>query len=236
MPNRTPGQRRRDLYARLIGGPVAPPINPTPTALPPDPDLQRGLLASTNQRAADIGAVDAEERDYRRQTGIRTNDDGTLALDFGDPRSRAYALQSQWQKAKTMRQQNSGWNMYSGGYQDAIAQEQQGETTDYANLLADAQAKAAAAAARRQQAYGDQEQRDTDLVSAFRDRLSEAPNDATSPNRSVGVNPDGSSVRTGQDGVNPKTGAAYIVWHDRKGRAYHIYQNGKRVRMRAKDK
>lgn len=226
----------RDIFGKRIGTPVTAPASPTPSALPPDPQLRRSLLASTNQRAATLAALDAQDRELRRSVGLRTNDDGTTALDFGDPRSRAYALQQQWQKAKTMRQQNSGWNMFSGGYQDAINAEQQGETTDYANLLGEAQAKIAELGAQRTQAYADQETRDTDLVSAFRDRLSEDVNDATSSNRSVGINPDGSSVTTGQSGVNNKTGAAFILWHDSKGRAYHVYANGKRVRMRNKDK
>jgi hypothetical protein len=226
----------RDVFGRRIGTPAAPPLNPAPQPLPPDPNLQRGLMASQNQRATTLGAIDAEDRDYRRNTGLTTGADGTLALDFGDPRSRAYALQAQWQKAKTVRKQGAGWNMYSGGFQDELANDAASETSAYADLLAGAQSQVAALNARRQQAYADQETRDSDLVSAYRDSLSADVNDATSPNRSVGVNPDGSSRTSGQGGVSHATGAPFVLWHDSKGRAYHVYKNGKRVRMPAKDK
>jgi hypothetical protein len=61
------------------------------------------------------------------------------------------------------------------------------------------------------------------------------PNDSTVSDRTVGVNPDGSAVTTGQAGVNSK-GQPYMVWFSGKGEAYHIYGDGHRVRMKAKDK
>lgn len=226
----------RAVFGRSIGTPAQPAVKPAPQALPPDPMLQRSLLASQNQRAASLGAIDVEERDFRRTTGLRNNEDGSLALDFGDPRSRAYALQSQWQKAKQMRRQNSGWNMFTGGFQEDVANDAANETGAYADLLSQAQTQTAALNARRQQALADQETRDTDLLSAYRDQLSADVNDATRPDGAVGTNPDGSSKTTGQSGVSHKTGAPYVLWHDSKGRAYHVYENGKRVRMPAKDK
>jgi hypothetical protein len=144
-------------------------------------------------------------------------------------------LQQQWQKAKADQYQNAGNNLFSSSFQNGANALQNAETTSYASLLAAKNAELTGVADKR-----------TNLLDSYLSGLETAQNDkatalAAEPNsdtvsdRTTGFNADGSPITTGQDGTN-KSGQAFILWRSKSGKAFHIYADGHRVRMKKKDR
>ena len=229
-------QRLALIFKRTTGANAAPSATPAPQAIATDPRVTQALGQATRTRVGAVNELDASEVTTRRDLGITRGADGTEGLDFGDPRSRAYALQQEWAKTKAGNYQGSGNNLYSGSYLDQVAAANTGETTDYGKLLAQGTdllggyARGRTAAITTENDTIDRVRADEFVANAS------APNSNTTSDASAGVNPDGSAKTVGQTGVNAKTGQPYILWHNGKGEAYHVYADGRKVRMKAKDK
>lgn len=229
-------QRLALIFKNTTGANAAPTATPTPQAIVTDPRVSQGLGAATHTREGTINGINANEVTTRRDLGIKKAADGTEALDFGDPRSRAYALQAQWAKTKAGNYQHAGNNLYSGSYLDQVAEANAGEMSDYGSLLSQGTDLLGGYARGRTGAITTE----GDAQGAIRaDEFvanASAPNSNTVADQSTGVNPDGSAKTVGQSGVNIKTGQPYIIWHNSKGQAYNVYADGHKVRMKANDK
>ena len=226
----------REMFKSRAGA-TRGPAPSTPQFIAPDPNFGRttaGLQRTRDRGLVSAGAVESEiQRSYGGSRIDPTT--GQPVFDYGDPASRASMLQQQWQKAKTDQYQNAGNNLYSSSFQQGANALQNAETTSYAGLLA----------AKNAELTGVADQR-TNLLDAYlggletaqndrANRLSEAPNSDTVSDRTTGFNADGSPITTGQDGTN-KQGQAFILWRSKSGKAFHIYADGHRVRMKKKDK
>jgi len=226
----------REMF-RARSGATRAPAPSTPQFVAPDLNYNRTALGL--QRTRDRGLVDAgaAESEIQRSYGGSKIDPttGQVVFDYGDPASRATMLQQQWQKAKADQYQNAGNNLYSSSFQQGANALQNAETTSYASLLAAKNAELTGVADKRTNLLdsylGGLETAQNEKATA----LAAEPNSDTVSDRTTGFNADGSPITTGQDGTN-KAGQAFILWRSKTGKAFHIYADGHRVRMKKKDK
>jgi len=229
----------RALYLKRAGAAAAPASGPpaVPQAIAPDPMAIRQTGAAGRRRDLTLDGLDAAEKGVQSEYGGWTTDaTGKAVIDPGNPRSRAALLQQEWQNQRTNRYQNVGNNLYSSSFAQGRAADDAGETGAFGDLLLAKNKLLGDYATQRLGAIGTYNDNTDTIADDLTTRLAASPNDSTVSDRTVGVNPDGSTVTAGQTGVNQKTGQAYILWFNGKGQAYNIYADGHRVRMKAKDK
>lgn len=226
----------RALYGKRAGA-AAAPAAVTPQAIAPDPMAIRQTGAAGRRRDLTIEGIDAAQKATQSEYGGWTTDvAGNAVIDPGNPRSRAALLQQEWQNQRANRYQNVGNNLYSSSFAQGRAADNAGETGAFGDLLLEKNNLLGGYATQRLGAVGTYNDTTDTIADDLTTRLAQNPNDSTVSDRTVGVNPDGSAVTSGQTGVNKKTGQAYILWFNGKGQAYNIYADGHRVRMKAQDK